>query len=123
MSKLAVFISYSHKDEAWKDRLVTHLVVLQQQNLLDLWDDRRIGGGQIWYHKLQEAMDAASVAILLISPDYLASDFILREEVPHLLELRDKYGLHIFPVIVRPCVWQHVKWLTQMQVRPKDGRP
>src|SRR5215468_1045849 len=109
MSKPTVFISYSHKDEDWKNRLVTHLGVLQQQNLLDLWDDRRIGAGENWYQKIRDAMDAASTAILLISPDSLTSAFILREEVVRLLERRDKDGLHIFPEIVKPCAWKQVK--------------
>ncbi len=49
MTKPTVFISYSHKDEAWKDRLVAHLGVLAQEGLLDTWDDRCIGGGEDWY--------------------------------------------------------------------------
>jgi hypothetical protein len=123
MSRPAVFISYSHQDEEWKDRLVTHLGVLQSQDLLDLWDDRRIGAGQDWYQEIQEAMATASVAILLVSANFLTSQFILGEEVPRLLERRDTEGLRIFPVIVKPCAWQTVGWLSRMQVRPKDGRP
>ena len=123
MTKPTVFISYSHKDEEWKDSLVTHLGVLQSQGLLDLWDDRRIGAGEDWHQEIQEAMAAASVAVLLVSAHFLTSQFILGEEVPCLLKRRDKEGLHIFPVIVKPCAWQTVGWLSRMQARPKDGRP
>ena len=123
MTKPTVFISYSHKDEQWKDRLVTHLGVLYHQGLLDLWDDRRIGAGEDWYQEIHEAMDAASVAVLLVSAHFLTSPFILGKEVPRLLKRRDKEGLRIFPVIVRPCAWKQVKWLARMQVRPKEGRP
>jgi hypothetical protein len=123
MTKPTVFISYSHKDEEWKDRLVTHLGVLRHQGLLDLWDDRRIGAGEDWKQEIQEAMDAASVAVLLVSANFLTSRFILGEEVPRLLERRDKEGLRIFPVIVKPCAWQTVGWLSRIQARPKDGRP
>ena len=118
-----VFISYSHKDEVWKDRLVTHLGVLQQEGLLDLWDDRRIGAGGNWYQKIEEAIARASVAVLLVSADFLTSKFILSKEIPDLLERRDKEGLRIFPVIIRPCAWKRVKWLARMNLRPKDGRP
>lgn len=118
-----VFISYSHKDEAWKDRLVTHLGVLQQEGLIDLWDDRRIGAGGNWYQKIQEAIAKASVAVLLVSADFLTSKFILSKEIPSLLERRDKEGLRIYPVILRPCAWKHVKWLARMNRRPKDGKP
>jgi nucleoside phosphorylase len=118
-----VFISYSHKDEEWKDRLVTHLGVLQQQGLLEVWDDRRIGAGEDWQPEIEKAIAAARVAILLISANFLTSKFILGEEVPRLLERRSKEGLRVFPVIVKPCAWQQVKWLARMQARPKDGKP
>ena len=118
-----VFISYSHKDEAWKDRLMTHLGVLQSQGLVQLWDDRRIGAGEDWYAAIQEAMSRASVAVLLISADFLTSKFILGEEVPRLLARRDEEGVRVVPLIVRPCVWQAVPWLKRLQARPKDGKP
>jgi formylglycine-generating enzyme required for sulfatase activity len=118
-----VFISYSHKDEEWKDRLVTHLGVLRYQGLLDLWDDRRIAAGKDWHQEIKEAMATAHVAILLVSANFLTSEFILNQEIPHLLERRDKEGARIFPVIVEPCLWQAVGWLSRMQARPKDGRP
>jgi hypothetical protein len=60
MPKPTVFISYSHKDEAWKDRLVTHLKVLQEQGLVALWDDRRISAGDDWYEEIQSAIAAAT---------------------------------------------------------------
>jgi hypothetical protein len=118
-----VFISYSHKDEVWKDRLVTHLGVLKRQGLLDLWDDRRIGAGLDWQPEIEEAMDRARVAVLLVSADFLTSEFILGTDVPRLLQRRDEEGLRVFPVIVRPCAWLRVEWLARMQARPKDGRP
>ncbi|HUW14645.1 MAG TPA: caspase family protein [Anaerolineae bacterium] len=123
MTQSTVFISFSHKDEPWKDRLVTHLGVLQRQGLLDLWDDRRIGAGDDWRREIRQAMDRARVAVLLVSADFLTSDFILGEEVPRLLQRRDEEGLRVFPVIVRPCAWQRVEWLARMQARPRDGRP
>jgi tetratricopeptide (TPR) repeat protein len=123
MTMPTVFISYSHKDEDWKDRLVTQLGVLQQEGLLDLWDDRRIGAGEDWYQRIQEAIAKAGVAVLLVSADFLTSNFILSEEVPRLLERKDKEGLRIFPVIIRPCAWKHVKWLARMNLRPRDGKP
>ena len=123
MTKPTVFISYCHKDEVWKDRLVTHLGVLQQEDLLDVWDDRRIGAGEDWYQKIEEAIARASVAVLLVSADFLTSNFILSEEVPRLLELQDKEGMRIFPVILRPCAWKHVKWLSRKNLRPNDGKP
>ena len=80
--KPTVFISYSHKDEVWKDRLLPHLRVLEHEGILEEWDDRRIGAGDDWYPEIERAMARASVAILLISADFLSSSFILEEEVP-----------------------------------------
>lgn len=122
-TKPTVFICYSHRDENWKDKLVTHLGVLQQEGFLDLWEDSRISAGEDWYQKIQKAIEIASVAIMLISADFLTSNFIRNEEVPRLLERRDKEGLWIFPVILKPCVWDEVKWLARMQIRPKNGEP
>lgn len=123
MSRTTVFISYSHKDERWKNRLIKHLGVLSKQDLLRVWDDRRIQAGQDWYQEIQDSMEEAGVAILLISANSLTSDFILREEVQRLLERRDKEGMPIFPIVVAPCDWEAVPWLRKMQLRPLDGRP
>ena len=118
----SVFLSYSHKDEDWKKRLRTHLGVLESEGLLDVWDDRRIEGGDDWFEEIQEAMAKASVAVLLISADFLTSKFILGEEVPKLLERRAREGLPVIPVIVATCAWDQVKWLQGIQGHPRDGR-
>lgn len=121
--KPTVFVSYSHEDEVWKDRLVTHLGVSQQQGLLKLWDDRRIEAGEDWYQAIVDAIDAGSIAILLVSKNSLTSKFILSQEVPRLLKRRDEEGLRIFPIVIEPCDWEAVTWLKRMQLRPKDGKP
>ncbi|MBE9592083.1 MAG: toll/interleukin-1 receptor domain-containing protein, partial [Proteobacteria bacterium] len=123
MNKPTVFIGYSHKDKPCKDKLVTHLTVLQLEDLLDIWDDSHIEAGEDWYPKIQEAIEASSVAILLVSADFLTSKFIRNKEVPRILERRKKEGLRIFPVIMRPCAWDKVEWLARMQVRLMDGEP
>ena len=123
MTSPTVFISYSHNDEAWKDRLVSHLGVLQHEGLLDLWDDRRIGAGEDWDKEIVEAMAKANVAILLVSADFLTSKFIRGTEVPTFLKRRDEEGMRIFPIIVKPFAWKQVEWLSRMNLRPKDGKP
>ena len=118
-----IFISYSHKDERWKDRLKNQLEVLTKQGFFNVWDDRRINAGEDWFEEIQRAMDAACVAILLISANSLTSDFILNKEVEHLLKRKKDQGMPIFPIILEPCDWQGVSWLSRMQVRPRDGHP
>src|SRR5262245_37257991 len=123
MTPPTVFISYSHRDEVWKDRLLTQLGVLQQQSILELWHDRRIGAGADWYHEICQAMETANVAVLLISAHFLTSSFILQEEVSRLLTRRQQEGLPIVPILVTPCPWKQVPWLARMQLRPLDARP
>jgi tetratricopeptide (TPR) repeat protein len=123
MTAPSIFISYSHKDEEWKDRLVTHLGVLVNEGILDVWEDRQIEAGDDWKPEIENALNKAAVAILMISANFLSSKFILGEEVPKLLKRRSEEGIRIIPVIVKPCAWNQVRWLSPIQSRPKDGRP
>lgn len=119
---MSVFVSYSHEDESWKDRVVSHLRVLEKQGDIQLWDDRQIVPGENWSDAIREALDVASVALLLVSANSLTSDFILGDELPALLKRRALKGLHLIPVIVRPCAWLDVSWLAPIQAFPRDGR-
>lgn len=123
LAKPVIFISYSHKDKDWKNRLVTHLGVLEEDGQLALWEDNRIDAGDDWYEEIHQAMKQATVAVLLISANSLTSKFILREEVKQLLQRRREEGVRIFPVIIKSCAWQQVEWLRRMQVRPREGKP
>jgi len=118
-----IFISYSHKDKAWKDRLVTHLGILQRQGVLEIWEDRRIQAGEEWLPEIERALHDAGLAILLISADFLTSRFIMDKEVPVLLARRQQQGVRLIPFIVRDCAWQQVDWLRSLQAKPQDGRP
>jgi tetratricopeptide (TPR) repeat protein len=123
MSQPLVFISYSHKDEEEKERLLSHLGVLGKADLIDVWSDDRTGAGADWESEIREAMAQAKVAILLVSANFLTSDFILAQEVPTLLRRRQAEGLTVFPVITKACAWKTVDWLARMNVKPKNGRP
>jgi len=118
-----IFISYSHQDEAWKDRLTKHLRTLEAEGVLEVWDDRKISAGAIWASEIEEAISRSAVAILLVSADFLTSSFILEKEVPHLIRQRTSGHLRIIPVIVHPCPWQEIKWLSSMQCRPRMAEP
>ena len=93
-----VFISYSHKDEDWKNRLIPHLRTLEQQGEIALWDDRKINPGEDWYPAIKKELEQAAVAICLISADYLASGFINREEIPELKLRRSRDGMLLLPI-------------------------
>lgn len=118
-----VFVSYSHRDEAWKERLVAHLKVVARKGDVDAWDDRRIEAGAAWKAEIENAIASADTAILLISADFLTSPFIQDEEVARILKLRATGSLQVIPLIVRPCAWTAVEWLRELQARPLDARP
>jgi formylglycine-generating enzyme required for sulfatase activity len=119
----SIFISYSHADEEWKDRVVKQLRVLESEGHFDVWEDRQIAVGEDWYPEIEKALTNASVAILLISADFLTSRFIKGEEVPRLLKRRAEEELRVIPLILKPCAWKRISWLKGIQVHPKDGHP
>jgi len=118
-----VFISYCHKDEKWKDKIVDQLGVFKNQGKLEIWDDRQIGGGEDWLRKIELAIQECDVALLLISANFLNSGFILKEEIPLLLKRKAGGKIPIIPIILWPCQWRSVEWLSTSLARPKDGVP
>jgi hypothetical protein len=119
-----IFISYSHKNEEWKDRVVTHLQVIAQEGEFETWDDRRIEAGEDWQAAISSAIETGSLAILLVSAESLTSKFIRTEEIPRLLALRESGKLRrLVPLIIKPCPWKAVDWVSILNVRPKDGKP
>jgi hypothetical protein len=98
-----VFISYSHKDEKYMDRIRIHLKPLEVEGLIDVWVDKKIKTGDKWKNVMEKALQDANVAVLLISADYLASDFIVNNELPQLLKNAETNGTLIFSVIIKPC--------------------
>ena len=92
-----VFISYSHKDEVWKDRVVAHLRVLEMEGALDVWDDRRIGAGHDWRPEIEQAIERAEIAILIVSKNFLTSKFIREQELTKILAGRTEGRLRVIP--------------------------
>jgi tetratricopeptide (TPR) repeat protein len=117
-----VFVSYSHKDEEWKDRLVSELTKLGGAARITVWHDRMIKGGDDWNDEIHKAMGEAAFAICLISLSYLESEFCLNREIPVLLHRRERDGLRIIPVLLHSCPWTNHKWLCKLQMLPCDGK-
>jgi hypothetical protein len=100
-----IFIGYSHKDRRWVDRLLVHLKPIERDMSVEIWDDSRIKPGAKWRAEIEEALNRASVAILIISADFLASDFVMNEEVPTLLQNAESNGTAIMPLIIAPSLF------------------
>ena len=118
-----VFISYSHEDTDWLQRIQGQLAVLEREGLIDVFVDTQIGAGQDWFARLHAEMLKARVALLLVSAPFLTSAFIGEEEVPRLFDNHAERGMTIYPLLVRPCPWKRVKWLSLLQLRPPNGKP
>jgi len=121
-ARTKAFISYSHKDEKHLERLHIHLEPYRRERKLDVWDDTHITPGARWRGEIRAAIAAAKIAILLVSADFLASEFIAKDELPPLLEAAEKDGLLIFLIILSPCAFQDSK-LERYQAFNKPSEP
>ena len=116
-------MSYSRADAAWLKRLRVHLTPLERDGIISLWDDTRIKPGSKWRDEISEALNRATVAILLVSADFLASPFIRDNELPPLLSAAENRGTLILPVIVSACRFQQTKSLSCFQAVNSPDKP
>jgi TIR domain len=117
-----VLISYSHRDEKLRQALETHLSLLRRQGFISVWHDRRISGGTEWKEQISAHLDSAALILLLVSPDFLASDYCYDIEMKRALERHADGTARVVPVILRPVDW-HEAPFGKLQALPKDGRP
>lgn len=101
-----VFIGYSHKDKRWLDDLQTHLKPYVRKGSVTLWSDKQIAPGSKWFLKIKVALASTKVAVLLVTPDFLASDFIHEHELTPLLKEAEKGDVRIIWITVRACAYK-----------------
>lgn len=117
-----VFISYSHADRKTLEELLLHLKPLRDRKLLDCWSDREIDAGQLWREEIERALGSAKVAVLLVSPSFLASDFIAQNELPPLLADAQRGKLTILWVPVSHSLYRHTE-VAHYQAAHPSNRP
>jgi len=117
-----VFVSYSHRDLKWLERLRIHLKpMLGSEKMIEIWDDREIRPGAQWSDEIEHAIASCRVAVLLVTPSWLASDYIVREELPRIIT-RHEQGLTILWIAVEPSAWHHTL-LAHYQAANDPNRP
>ena len=119
--KKTIFVSYSHDDEEWLERVKKFLAVLEQEGLIEFWDDSRIDAGDNWKSEIEDALDGAKAAVLLVSQSFLASKFVSKFELPKILADASDGGKKVFWIPLSPStVFESHKEITQFQSLMKD---
>lgn len=118
---LRIFYSYSHKDEQLRNKLESHLAVLKRNELIENWHDRKIGAGNEWKGAIDSNLEAAAVILLLVSANFLNSDYCYDVEVKRAMERHEHGSAKVVPIILRPCDWTSAPF-GRLQALPTDAR-
>lgn len=118
----SVFFSYSHADEALRDQLEKQLAILKRQGVIDTWHDRRIGAGQNIDNAIDEHINRDEIILLLVSADFLASDYCYNREMTRAMERNRSGEAIVIPVILRACDWHNAPF-GKLNAAPRDGKP
>ena len=119
---LRLFYSYSHKDETLRDELETHLKLLQRQGLIQPWHDRRILPGDDWVSDIDDNLNRANIILLLVSADFIASDYCYDNEMTRAMERHESGEARVIPIILRPVDWRDTPF-NKLSWLPQNGTP
>lgn len=113
-----IFVSYSHRDAQYlqDNSLMGYLKGLKNEGAI-FWDDRQILGGQKWDEVIKTKIQQAEMALVLVSQNFLDSDYCQNQEIQGFLAQQ----AHIFPVILSPCEWKRHAWLSSRQFLPSGN--
>jgi hypothetical protein len=117
-----VFISYTHEDRALRERLTKHLSGLRNLGIINDWFDGDIIEGREWEKELFHHLETAQIILLLVSADFIASNYCYRVEVKRALERHDAGVARVIPIILHPSDWKALP-LARLQALPTDGKP
>lgn len=119
---VTLFLSYAHEDEAFCQEFKKHLRLLERQGLLSAWSDRQIPAGTNWAEEIDHQFEHASIILLLISADFLASDYCYSQEMTQALERHAAGKAQVIPILLRSCDWKSAPF-ARLQMLPSDARP
>jgi internalin A len=118
---LRIFCSYSHKDETLREELGTILKPIERQGLIDSWSDHKITSGQEFDAEIKKNLARADIILLLVSQDFMASDYIDRVEVKQAIEKHEANQARVIPIIVRDTNWKSTPF-RKLKTLPQDGK-
>ncbi|BAS59270.1 TIR protein [Leptolyngbya boryana NIES-2135] len=118
---ISIFFSYSHKDEALRDKVAEHLSALKRSNVIQEWHDRLIPAGSEWKDEIDRNLRTADIILLLVSASFLSSDYCWSEELKRAMTRHETGEAVVIPVILCPCDWQDTPF-AKLQMLPKDAR-
>lgn len=120
--RIPIFYSYSHKDDDFRKELEINLTILKRQGLIETWHDRRIAPGDNWEEEINLNLQSAKIILLLVSSNFLASDYCYDSETIFAMEQVKDGKAVVIPIILKPCLWKegHFK---KLKALPKDGKP
>jgi len=115
---IPTFVSFAHDDVEDLKALRRHLTPVIRGRVLEVWDDGRLSGGQQWSQEIEQAIARSRIFVLLLTPSFLASDYILEKELPAIRRSWESPGTLVLPILLRNCFWRHV--VAALQVIPTD---
>lgn len=121
-SSINLFISYSHKDEAYVDSFVEHLAPIESNGLIRKWHDRDVLVGEDLFDAIDKKLISADIICLFVSSSYFASRPCMDEKAD-AFKLRNEKGISVFPIIVRPCSWIEDDQISSVLGSPTDNKP
>ncbi len=117
-----LFYSYAHEDETLRDKLEKHLALLRRDKVIEPWHDREIGAGREWRDDIDKNLEAADIILLLVSSDFLASDYCFDVEIKCAMQRHHDKSAMVIPVLLRPCDTHNAEFM-KLQGLPKDFKP
>lgn len=118
---MKAFISYSHKDSNYLERLKVHLAQMKRDGLITEWTDEEIHAGGSLNNTISDALNSSELFLALLSPDYIASNYCYNKEFEVAQKMQEEGKIIIIPIIVEPCDWQRTPF-GNLKALPKDGK-
>lgn len=119
---IKIFFCYAHKDKKRLNKLKKHLEILRKSGFIEWWHDKDISAGTEWEPQISEHLSNADIILLLISSDFMASDYCYSQQMQRALERHRTRQARVIPVILRPVYWKCAPF-SQLQALPNKGKP